>query len=36
VIVGAIGGIPVLGFVGFLIGPIILATFLSIVGYDYF
>lgn len=35
VIIGALGGIYLLGFVGFLIGPLILGIFLTLLSFDY-
>ena len=35
VIVGAIGGVYALGFVGFLIGPLILGIFVTLLGFDF-
>jgi predicted PurR-regulated permease PerM len=35
VIIGALGGIYLLGFVGFLIGPLILGIFFTLLGFDY-
>lgn len=35
VIIGALGGIYILGFVGFLVGPLILGIFVTLLGFDY-
>lgn len=35
VILGALGGIYLLGFVGFLIGPLVLGIFVTLMGLDY-
>lgn len=35
VLIGAIGGIYLMGFVGFLIGPLILSIFFTLLGFDY-
>jgi predicted PurR-regulated permease PerM len=35
VIVGALGGIYLLGFLGFLIGPLILKIFLTLISFEY-
>ena len=35
VIIGALGGIYLLGFVGFLVGPLILGIFVTLLSFDY-
>ena len=35
VIIGAIGGIAFMGFVGFVMGPLILNIFMTLVTFDY-